>query len=184
MVRKSFQKGTIDSRQTERGTVHYLKYRVRNSRGKWTNKTEMLPDFESPKKMREYVAKRMDEVNDYNNNPRIQPIESNKSLTVAEFRKSLWKSYVQNKKYKPSTAYSYENLLDLYVEPVIGDSRLKYLGSRDMTNLLDKARGTGIGDKTLLNLYRLLCRFFSVAVAYGEMPKLPLVAELHRPSWS
>jgi len=106
MVRKSFQKGTIDSRKTERGTVHYLKYRVRNSRGKWTNKTEMLPDFESPKKMREYVAKRMDEVNNYNN-PRIQPIESNKSLTVAEFRKSLWKSHVQNKKQKPSTAYSY-----------------------------------------------------------------------------
>ncbi|HXG91788.1 MAG TPA: hypothetical protein VNN73_05385 [Blastocatellia bacterium] len=49
---------------------------------------------------------------------------------------------------------------------------------------MDKARGTGIGDKTLLNLYRLLCRFFSVAVAYGEMPKLSLVAELHRPSWS
>ena len=184
MVRKSFQKGTVDSRKTERGTVHYLKYRLRDSRGEWTNKTEMLPDFESPKKLREYVAKRMDEVNDYNNNPRLQPIESNKSLTVAEFRKTLWKSYVVNKKYKPSTHYSYENLLDRYVEPVIGSSRLKYLGPRDMTDLLDKARGTGIGDKTLLNLYRLLCRFFSVAVAYGEMAKLPLVAELHRPSWS
>jgi len=184
MVRKSFQKGTLDSRKTERGTVHYLKYRLRDSRGKWTNKTEMLPDFESPKKLKDYVAKRMDEVNDYNNNPRLQPIESNKSLTVAEFRKTLWKSYVQNKKYKPSTLYAYENQLDLYVEPVIGSSLLKYLGPRDMTDLLDKARGTGIGDKTLLNLYRLLCRFFSVAVAYGEMAKLPLVAELHRPSWS
>jgi integrase len=75
-------------------------------------------------------------------------------------------------------------LLDKYVEPVIGSSRLKYLGPRDMIDLLDGARGTGIGDKTLLNLYRPLCRFFSVAVAYGEMAKPPLVAELHRPSWS
>jgi DNA polymerase III delta prime subunit len=122
----------------------------------------MLPDFESPKKLRKYVAKRMDEVNDYNNNPHLQPIESNKSLTVAEFRKTLWKSYVVNKKYKPSTHYSYENLLDRYVEPVIGSNRLKYLGPRDMTDLPDKARGTEIGDKTLLNLYRLLCRFFVV----------------------
>ncbi len=83
----------------------------------------------------------MDEVNDYNNNPRIQPIESNKSLTVTEFRKTLWKSYVQNKKYKPSTHYSYENLLDLYVEPVIGDSRLKYLGPRDMTESIGQGAG-------------------------------------------
>jgi integrase len=184
MVRKSYQKGYVDSRKTEEGKVHYLRYRLRDSKGKWAEKTEMLPSFESPKKLKEYVAKRMDEVNDYNNNPRLQPIESNKSLTVAEFRNTLWKSYVQNKKYKPSTHYSYENLLDKYVEPVIGSSRLKYLGPRDMTDLLDRARGTGIGDKTLLNLYRLLCRFFSVAVAYGEMAKAPLVAELHRPSWS
>ena len=69
----------------------------------------------------------MDEVNDYNNNLRLKPLESSKSLTVAEFRKTLWKSYVLNKKYKPSTHYSYENLLDHYVEPVIGSSRLKYL---------------------------------------------------------
>lgn len=49
MVRKSFQKGYVDSRTTEEGTVHYLRYRLRDSKGNWAEKSEMLPSFESPK---------------------------------------------------------------------------------------------------------------------------------------
>jgi hypothetical protein len=62
MTRKSFQQGYIFPRQTARGTVHVIRYRIQTADGTWKHRAETV---NSPRKKdaAKQLAERMREVN-------------------------------------------------------------------------------------------------------------------------
>ncbi len=121
--------------------------------------------------------KRMAEINSQNGQPIRQLI------TFESFSSGLWKSYVANKAYKPSTIYTYQSMLDNYVLPGLGKKILDQIRPDDLTAFFGRLRTQGVSGKYLLNLYSLVRLMFEVAVEYDLISISPVRRKLHRPHW-
>ena len=179
MARDSFQRGSVQRRERSDGEVWVLRYRVRNPEAKkgWKEKTEVLPGVKTQKEALKAADKRMREINKTNES-RNQPVP-----TFEGFANGLWRSYVTNRNYKPSTAQGYQSILDKYLLPRLGKKMINQIRSEDITNFLDSIRAKGVSGKYLLNIYTLVRLMFEVALEYRLVEDNPVRRRLHRPSW-
>lgn len=193
MARNSFQRGAVQLRKRREGYAWVLRYRIRTAGSKtgWQEKTEFLSsckpsekdvkegfkNCKPPKEIMKAANKRMAEINAQNGQPIRQLI------TFEGFSSGLWKSYVANKAYKPSTIYTYQSLLDNYVLPALSKKLLDQIRPDDLTAFFGWLRTQGVSGKYLLNLYSLVRLMFEVAVEYDLIGTSPVRRKLHRPHW-
>jgi integrase len=104
----------------------------------------------------------------------------NRAITFAEFVEGDWRSYVENRKLKPSTLYSYCSMIDKHLLPEFGERPLPKIGPGDLTAFFERARN-GKRRKYLLNLYSLLRVMFEVATDNDRVERSPVRRKLHRP---
>jgi integrase len=179
MARSSFQRGSVLTRKRSDGTEYFiLRYRVRDPRTKsgWKEKKELLASA-TKKKALEEANKRMREIN------RVNKSQPRFDVTFESFASDLWKSYVSNRSYKPSTLYNYDSMLDTYILPELGKLMLSKIEPETITALLASARKRKVSNKTILNLYNLLKLMLDVAVEYDLLEVSPVRRKLHRPSY-
>ena len=183
MARDSFQTGSVRPRKTKRrGIVWELRYRVRDesSETRWCQVTETAPlECRTRRDALKLLSEKLAEVNG-RNSPHSGSGPKNKAITFAEFVESDWRSYVENRKLKPSTLYSYCSMIDKYLLPEFGEKPLREIGPGDLTAFFERAR-SGKRKKYLLNLYSLLRVMFEVAVENDRVERSPVRRKLHRP---
>jgi integrase len=130
----------------------------------------------SDKQAKKILAERLNEVNAINNNTRQQA----PSTTFAELASGLWRNYLGNKRIKPSTAYSYDSMIEKHLIPAFGAMQLGQIAPVDVTEFFNKAREK-LASKYMLNLYALLSSMFDVAVQHDLIGTSPVRRKLHRP---
>jgi integrase len=128
------------------------------------------------KQAKKILAERLNEVNATNNNPRQQA----PSMTFADFASGLWKNYLGNKRIKPSTAYSYDSMIEKHLIPAFGAMQLGQITTLDVTEFFNKAQEK-LASKYRLTLYALLNTLFDVAVQHDLIEMSPIRRKLHRP---
>ena len=174
---KSLQRGTAVLDKRKGGDVWTIRYRIRDATSKtgWTQKRETLPDCRSQKAALKTLSERLREANVLNNSPR-QSI----GMSFATFASGLWQSYLENRKVKPSTVYSYQSMLTRYLLPAFGQRRMDEITTVELTQFFTKLRREKAA-KYLLNLYALLRVMFEVASEYDVIDVSPVRRKLHRP---
>ena len=183
MARDSFQTGSVRARETKRqGTVWELRYRVRDASSGtgWRELTEKAPpECRTRRDALKLLSKKLTEVN-ARNSPASSSGSTRTVITFADFVKGEWQSYVERRKLKPSTLYSYRSMIDNYLLPAFGKRLLPEISPQDLTAFFERARG-GKRTKYLINLYSLLRVMFDVAVANEMVERSPVRTKLHRP---
>jgi len=179
MTRSSFQKGYVFTRETERGTVHVIRYRVRSADGKWRHKAETV---NSPRRKdaERILAERLREVN---RGLRL-PVE----ITFADYAAGHWETYI-SQNLKPSTQASHRSNVNAHLLPMFGKRRLSEISPVQIMDLLKNKAAAGLKPKSLLNLYVLLQKMLNLAVALEllnsnpmkRVPK-PKVERIEKPS--
>jgi integrase len=181
MTRSSFQKGYVFTRETERGKVHVIRYRVRSADGRWRHKAETV---NSPRRKdaERILAERLREVN---RGLRL-PVE----ITFAEYAAGHWETYI-SQNLKPSTQASHRSNVKAHLLPVFSKHRLSEISPVLVIDLLKDKAAAGLKPKSLLNLYVLLQKMLNLAVALEmlnsnpmkRVPK-PKVERMEKPSLS
>src|SRR5215216_2684082 len=121
-LRDSFQTGSIKPHRWKNGDKGYtIRYRMRDPKSGtgWRYKRENLRGV-SGKQAKRILADRLKEVNATNKNPG----QHAPSMTFADFASGLWKNYLGNKRIKPSTAYSYDSMIEKHLIPAFGAMQL------------------------------------------------------------
>lgn len=90
MTRSSFQKAYVFTRETERGKVHVIRYRVRSADGKWRHKAETV-NTPRRKDAERILAERLREVN--------RGLRLPAEITFAEYAAGHWDVHLS----KPQT---------------------------------------------------------------------------------
>lgn len=174
MARTSYQQGSVRKRRRSYGTVYELRYRLRDNE-KWVEKTEELRDEKgnlcrSDKEAKRARDRRMNQINRLNNGH---------SATVAVFLDTLWREYM--KKRKPSTAYTYNSIVNRHIRPAFADARIGGVTPADITNFMREREEQGVTASALNNVYAVLRVIFEVAAEYGLVETIPVRPKLHRP---
>jgi len=158
MARDSFQTGSVRARETKRqGTVWELRYRVRDASSGtgWRELTEKAPpECRTRRDALKLLSKKLTEVN-ARNSPASSSGSTRTVITFADFVKGEWQSYVERRKLKPSTLYSYRSMIDNYLLPAFGKRLLPEISPQDLTAFFERARG-GKRTKYLINLCLML----------------------------
>jgi integrase len=164
MTRSSFQKGYVFSRETDRGKVHVIRYRVRTAEGAWRHKAETV---NSPRRKdaERLLAERLREVN---RGLRL-PVE----ITFSAFAEDQWKTYV-NQNLKLSTQASHNSNLRGHLLPAFGRFRLAEISALQILAFFRDMREAGLKPKTLLNVYVLLQKMLNLAVALELISSNPI----------
>lgn len=141
MVRDSFQRGSVRSRETKRkGTVWELRYRIRDESCEtgWRDVTETAPpQCKTRKEALKLLSEKLAEINRQDSLVSSSSPASN-SITFAEFVESDWRSYVENRRQKPSTLYGYESMINNYLLPEFGRRPLNTISPVDLTSFFEK----------------------------------------------
>jgi integrase len=164
MTRSSFQQGYVFARETKRGKIHVIRYRIRIADGTWRHKAETV---NSPKRKHaeRLLAERLREVN--------RGLTLPAEITFEAFATDHWTTYVRQN-LKPSTQLSHNSNLNKHLLPVFGTQRLSQISALQiMTLFKDKAVG-GLKPKSLLNLYVLLQKMLNLAVALELISANPI----------
>src|SRR5215471_3083970 len=190
LVRQSYQRGFVRLRGRKRACkgvkgkekgewIAY--YRVRNGKSStgWSQKSEPLPECRTEAEAKETLAKRMIEINRYNR------VGSHAALAVTfgDFASGLWQSYLKKREIKPSTAYSFQSMLNNFALPSLGKTLVDQIRPQQITDLLDRLARDGKSEKYLMNFYSMLRTMFEVASDYGLIAQSPIKRKLHRPRW-
>ena len=176
--RDSFQTGSIKPHRWKNGDRGYtIRYRVRDSDTEtgWRYKRENLRGI-GGKQAKKILAERLSEVNAINNDLHQEA----PSMTFADFTSGLWKDYLRNKRIKPSTAYSYDSMIEKQLLPAFGAMQLDQITTLDVTEFLKNVQEK-LASKYRLNLYALLSAMFDVAVQHDMIGTSPVRRKLHRP---
>jgi hypothetical protein len=139
MTRSSFQKGYVFTRETERGTVHVIRYRVRSADGKWRHKAETV-NTPRRKDAERILAERLREVN---RGLRL-PVE----ITFAEYAAGHWEMYI-SQNLKPSTQASHRSIVKAHLLPMFGKRRLSEITPVQVMDLLKDKAAAGLKPKSL-----------------------------------
>lgn len=164
MTRTSFQKGYVFARETERGKVHVIRYRVRTADGQWRHKAETV---NSPKRKdaERVLSERLREVN---RGLRL-PVE----ITFKAFAEDHWETYVKQN-LKPSTQASHRSNLNNHLLPAFGSLRLSEISALQIMTFMKEKAAAGLKQKSLLNLYVLLQKMLNLAVALELLSANPI----------
>lgn len=152
------------TRETERGKVHVIRYRVRSADGKWRHKAETV---NSPRRKdaERILAERLREVN---RGLRL-PVE----ITFADYVAGHWETYI-SQNLKPSTQASHRSNVRAHLLPVFGKRRLSEISPVHVMDLLKDKSAAGLKPKSLLNLYVLLQKMLNLAVALELLNSNPM----------
>jgi integrase len=171
MARTSYQRGFVQ----EKNGRYTLRYRIRDSQKGWREKRESLPLGTSYKDALQMLDKRIKAVNALNNDS-----QRLSSLMFADFTRGTWADYLQRRRVKASTVYSYDSMLKNLVLPKWGTLALPDITVEHVTKFfkeLEKEYST----KYVLNVYALLNVMFEVAKDHDLIAEIPLRAKIHRP---
>ena len=113
MARTSYQRGFVQ----EKNGRYTLRYRIRDSQKGWREKRETVPSGTSHKDALLMLDKRIKAANALNNDAlRVA------SLMFGDFMRGIWADYLQRRRVKASTVYSYDSMLKNLILPKFGDS--------------------------------------------------------------
>jgi integrase len=173
----SVQRGSAVLQKRKDGSIWTIRYRVRDESSKqgWKQKREAIPGCKSKKEALMVLAERLNQVNVANN-----AREQGRGVTFAMFASGLWQTYLENRRVKPSTAYSYRSMLSRYLLPEFGLNRLDQVTTVGITRFFSRVQRE-LSAKYRLNLYALLRVMFEVASEYDLVDVSPVRRKLHRP---
>ena len=141
MTRRSYQQGYVsDPIRTRRGIGHIIRYRVRTSKGKWKQKSEMLYGLTGKKAARAVLNARLESAS----NQKPETAE----LTLQDFVAGYWRPYLDRKQVKPSTKAAYESILKIHILPTLGEMRLIDLAPLHIEDLLQAKAKQGLNSKS------------------------------------
>jgi len=124
--------------------------------------------------------RRMRQVNAENETVTVDKQAANDVPTFGDFSKTLWMTYLGNKRVKQSTVDSYGSVLRHHVLPVFERKRLDEITPTDLSLFFD-GLAQKLSTKFILNIYALLRVMFEVAVEYDLIEINPVRRKLHRP---
>jgi len=157
--------------------VLLITYRVRKPDGAWMQKTEKLDNCKDKKSAQKELDRRLSPINAANGiDPRSGPSPLFSELLTVEFQ-----LYLGNRDLKPSTRYSYDNVIKTWISPEFGDRPLTEIRPVDVSRFMSKLIAKGMTAKTRRNVYCLLRVIFDVAVDNDLIPGSPVRPKLHRP---
>ena len=174
----SYQKGSIE----KKGIGKYLlRYRVRDRRHPrgWRKVAELM-EATTDKAAEKERDRRMRQVNAENETVTVDKQAANDVPTFGDFSKTLWMTYLGNKRVKQSTVDSYGSVLRHHVLPVFERKRLDEITPTDLSLFFD-GLAQKLSTKFILNIYALLRVMFEVAVEYDLIEINPVRRKLHRP---
>ena len=102
------------------------------------------------------------------------------SLVIADFTRGVWSDYLQRRRVKASTVYSYDSMLKNLVLPKWGTLALPHNTVEHVTKFfkeLEKQYSTTY----VLTVYALLTALFEVAKDHDLIAEIPLRTKIHRP---
>ena len=175
-IRSSYQRGWVEKRTRKSGQVVYLlRWYVRDTTAKngWKKKSVTLR-LPSKKAAFKELEKRMRDVNSTN-------IRPHRPTTFTQFAQGLWQTYLDNKKRKPSTRYSYDSMLRNHLLPEFGETELGEITPSTVSVFFGKLQNRGLSDQYRLNLYAMLRTMFEVAIEHELIDTHPVRKKLHRP---
>src|SRR5215813_11143720 len=164
LTRTSFQKGYVFARETERGRIHVIRYRVRTADGHWRHKAETV---NSPRRKdaERVLAERLRGVN--------KGLKLPAEITFQAFANDQWQTYVKQN-LKPSTQASHRSSLNQHLLPMFGSLRLSEISALQIMELMKKKSADGLKPKSLLNVYVLLQKMLNLAVALELLQSNPI----------
>lgn len=171
--RRSKQKGILEPKGN-RLTLRYELREPTKPKG-WGWKREYLSVGITNSEAKEYQKRRMDVINRQNNNALTEP-----TMTLERFVETLWPMYLDNKKVKPSTRYSYASMLRVLILPNFGKQKLDAITSTRLLQFFQEV-GRKYSAKYSLNVFALLKTILDLAVAHDLLVVSPLKEKLHRP---
>lgn len=171
MARSSYQRGFVQ----EKNGRYTLRYRLRDSQKGWREKREALPPGTSYKDALQMLDNRIKVANALNNDAQRLA-----SLEFADFTRGTWTDYLQRRRVKPSTVYSYDSMLKNLVLPKWGTLALPDITVQHVTKFF-KELEKDYSTKYVLNVYALLNVMFEVAKDHDLISDIPLRAKIHRP---
>jgi len=174
MTRQLFQRGSVSGPiESRRGKIFKIRYRVRTLGGKWRHKAETLYGMEGKKQARGILMQRIQAASS-------QPPEA-AELTLQEFVDLYWMPYLKRKHVKPSTEFSYQNILKVHILPLLGKLQLTRISPMQIEEFLRIRTLEGRSDKTVRNIVVMLGSVFTLAVENDLIVKSP-VRKRHKPA--
>jgi integrase len=173
LTRRSYQQGYVSEPiRTSHGIAFRIRYRLRDTAGKWVHKSETLYGLGGKKAARAVLDQRIRE----SENKTIEVSE----LTASDFIVTYWRPYLERKEIKPSTKRSYESALQRHILPKLGSLRLTDISPLHVESLVTSKLDSGSSQKTVRNLVGLLQGIFSLAVDNDLILRSP-VRDRHKP---
>lgn len=176
MAKSSFQRGSVQI-QNGKWTIRYL-VRDANKPGGWKHKRETLQSCKTEKQARKVLNDRVMAANAFNNSPRSQV----KAVTMDEFEKTVWQTYLKNTSVEGSTVYSYDAMYRHHIKARFGLKKLERIMPNDLTSFFSDLKDK-VAPKYALNIYGMLNTMFEVAKAHDLIEQIPLKRKLHRPEY-
>lgn len=180
-TRSSYQRGWLEQRKQKNGKkVYLIRWWVRDAttQSGWKKKSETLKECTDKKEALRELDKRLRRVNKA---PREDAFSD--SITLDDFVKGPWTSYLENQGVKPSTLYSYQSRLRNYALPEFGALKLDEIKPEHLTQFFEKLRQKDLSAKYAANLYGMLKTIFDLAAEYDLIKGSPLRRKLHRPKY-
>jgi integrase len=171
MARTSYQRGFVQ----EKNGRYTIRYRIRDAQKGWREKRESLPPGTSYKDALQILDNRIKAANALNND--AQRVAA---LLFADFTRGVWADYLQRRRVKASTVYSYDSMLKNLILPKWGTLALPDIKVEHVTKFF-KELGKDYSTKYVLNVYALLNVMFEVAKDHDLIADIPLRAKIHRP---
>jgi integrase len=172
MARTSYQRGFVQ----EKNGRYTIRYRIRDAQKGWREKRETLPLGVSHKDALLLLDKRIKAANALNNDA-----QRLSSLLLADFTRGIWADYLQRRRVKASTVYSYDSMLRNLILPKWGQLALPDITVEHVTKFFSHLEREGYSTKYILNAYALLNVVFEVAKDHDLISDIPLRAKIHRP---
>ena len=161
--RKTYQKGSIQERQTRSGKVFVIRYRERTPEGKWRHRAETLHTHRL-KDAEKILAEKVRPIN----NGVVAPSE----IAFSDFVANQWTTYTEQS-LKPSTKSVYESIQRKHLLPALGGLALTEITPVQVLDFLKTK--SDLRPKTRKNLYLLLQKIFNLAVNLGYLSANPVV---------
>ena len=174
MARTSYQRGFVQ----EKNGRYTIRYRIRDPQKGWREKRESLPPGTSYKDALQVLDNRIKAANALNNDARRVA-----SLVFADFTWGIWADYLQRRRVKASTVYSYDSMLKNLILPKWGKLALPDITVERVTKFFNELE-RGYSTKYVLNVYALLNVMFEVAKDHDLIVEIPLRAKIHRPQYA